>query len=502
MVRSLLLSLCFVCGLAAGAAADDSAAALAAYKSADFAAALPLLRSAAAASPQDPSWQAAELSALTQLNRIDEAAALDARLSTAFANSAPVLAARGEWAYHMGDFPSAEHLFKAAIQLDDNNARAIFGMSLLCRAASLHHTARLYCLRAHILDADDALITRQWLRYVPADKRKSLLDPFAAAHPWLYKFHDSANATSLAIQEAVGKRTIYALAGVRQETTLHFIQLLTDPRHSRGVGLELRLNGSRPLHVLFDTGASGILLKQSTIDHLGLQHLGSSIAWGIGDKGARPTFASLADTCQIANLQFTTCVVGALAGKSSLDVDGLIGASFFSDYIVTIDFARDLLHLKPLPARPDDAQGYDRQPLPEEASFTPVFELGGHLLVSTKVNGRQTGLFLLDTGSNTSVIDSTFARLSTKIHGDSYMHASGVSGSVAKVFEADKAELQFARFRQRNVGLTSFDLNGSSPVPDLVRTSGILGMPVLSMFRLTIDYRNGLVNFDYIGGSH
>ena len=25
----------------------------------------------------------------------------------------------------------------------------------------------------------------------------------------------------------------------------------------------------------------------------------------------------------------------------------------------------------------------------------------------------------------------------------------------------------------------------------------ILGLPVLSMFRLTIDYRNGLVKFDY-----
>lgn len=28
--------------------------------------------------------------------------------------------------------------------------------------------------------------------------------------------------------------------------------------------------------------------------------------------------------------------------------------------------------------------------------------------------------------------------------------------------------------------------------------SGILGLPVLAMFRLDIDYRNGLVNFDYV----
>jgi len=28
--------------------------------------------------------------------------------------------------------------------------------------------------------------------------------------------------------------------------------------------------------------------------------------------------------------------------------------------------------------------------------------------------------------------------------------------------------------------------------------SGILGLTVLQFFRLTIDYRNGLVDFDYI----
>ncbi|MBV8896699.1 MAG: aspartyl protease family protein, partial [Acidobacteriaceae bacterium] len=129
--------------------------------------------------------------------------------------------------------------------------------------------------------------------------------------------------------------------------------------------------------------------------------------------------------------------------------------------------------------------------------FTPVFRFGHHLYVSTTVNKKATGLFLIDTGSAISAIDATFARLTTKIHGDEYMHVHGVSGSVRDVFEADKAELRFGRFAQRNLGLTSFNLN-NSPEHQEVRMDGILGAPVLSLFHLSLDYRNGLVNFDYV----
>ena len=77
------------------------------------------------------------------------------------------------------------------------------------------------------------------------------------------------------------------------------------------------------------------------------------------------------------------------------------------------------------------------------------------------------------------------------------MTVKGVSGSVKDVFEADKAELQFGRFRQSNLGLIAFNLNNTPEHQDF-RMAGILGLPVLSMFRLTIDYRNGLVGLDYI----
>ena len=210
-------------------------------------------------------------------------------------------------------------------------------------------------------------------------------------------------------------------------------------------------------------------------------------------------FGSIADSCEIGSLKYKTCLIRATEGKQSVagDEDGLLGPDVFSDYIVEIDFQRYLLHLTPQPPRAPNPQGYDRAIGPDENGFWPVFRFGHALFVSTTLNSKSHGLFLIDTGAGLPTVDSTFATLSTKVHGNDYMHVSGVSGKVKKVFEADKAVIDFAGFRQTNIGLTAFNLN-NSPEHQEVRMAGILGFPVLSLFRLSLDYRNGCVKFDYI----
>ncbi len=274
---------------------------------------------------------------------------------------------------------------------------------------------------------------------------------------------------------------------------------MDSPQRVHGVGLELKIGNGRALRMLLDTGASGIVLRQKAVDKAELDHLGSGEAWGVGDKGKRKMFSAVADTCTIASLKFKTCVIQATEGKGRVagDDDGLIGADIFSDYLVSIDFQKHRLHLKPLPPRPPNPQGYDRIISPEEANFTPVFRFGHALFLSTRLNRKSTGLFLIDTGAAISNVDSTFARLSTKVRSDYRTRVRGVSGEVNSVFEADKAELQFSHFQQSNLGLIAFNLN-NQPEHQEVRMAGVLGMPVLVMFRLTIDYRNGLVNFDYV----
>ncbi len=61
---------------------------------------------------------------------------------------------------------------------------------------------------------------------------------------------------------------------------------------------------------------------------------------------------------------------------------------------------------------------------------------------------------------------------------------------------ADKVTIQFGHFRQENDELISFDLTPLSRDTG-TEVSGILGFGMLRMLSVKIDYRDGLVDFDY-----
>jgi tetratricopeptide (TPR) repeat protein len=180
LARSTVLTFC----LASVLCTADSDNGIAAYKAGDYQTAIPLLEAAAAKTPNDAAIRAALLSALVYEGKIEEASdAVDAD-AVEFPNSPEVIAARGEFAYYMGDMPEAEKLFRAAAKLKDQTPRAYYGLYRLSYAASMHRTARLLLMRAQEIDPNDALITRAWLRYLVPEKRKQIEDVFIAAHPW------------------------------------------------------------------------------------------------------------------------------------------------------------------------------------------------------------------------------------------------------------------------------------------------------------------------------
>lgn len=473
--------------------------ALAVFKQGDYKTAIPLLQAELRTSEKDIALRSALLSALVYEDRLDEAGEAADAAEAEFPDSPEMLAARGEYKFYIADMGAAEQLFRRSLQLKEN-ARACYGLARINHMQSRFRTSRLLSMRAHMLDPDDALITSRFLTYVPKDQREPQLSQFMKEHPWFYKYVEETNKTEAEIKAGLGGQKAYEQDGPRTALDVKLIPMMRDPTHTYGVGLDFRIDGGHHLRLLLDTGASGVLLIQRAVDKAELNHLGSFKGWGIGDDGKRDSFAAIADSCEVGPLHFKRCVVRSVVGNSHLqaDADGLIGADFFSEYLITIDFQKHVMHLSPLPSRPPNPQRYDAEVPPEERDFTPVLRQGNHLYLPTKLNDSTWGLFLLDTGAGTSNVDSNFARLSTKIHGNSYMKIRGISGQVKNVFEADKAVLQFGQYRQNNLGLIAFDLNNHPEDHQEFRMSGILGMPVLSLFRLSIDYRNGLVKFDYV----
>ena len=93
----------------------------------------------------------------------------------------------------------------------------------------------------------------------------------------------------------------YELDGTPRPVTLRLVNQYgdRDSNHPVGVGVEMRIQNRKTLRLLLDTGASGILITQRAADKAGLDHLGATKGWGIGDKGTQNAFLSVSDTCSI-----------------------------------------------------------------------------------------------------------------------------------------------------------------------------------------------------------
>ena len=130
------------------------------------------------------------------------------------------------------------------------------------------------------------------------------------------------------------------------------------------------------------------------------------------------------------------------------------------------------------------------------ASWTKVYRFRNMLLVPTLVDRTGPMLFLIDTGSFTNILSTRAAREVTQVRSDPSMQIKGISGSVSKIYRADKAALQFGRYEQQNQDIVTIDLSAACKQTG-TEVSGILGFAMLRILQTKIDYRDGLVDFVY-----
>jgi len=305
-------------------------------------------------------------------------------------------------------------------------------------------------------------------------------------------------------------------------------------RHIRGWGLHVLLNGSEAgLEV--DTGASGLVIGYSIAQRAGLKPDSRIQIGGVGDKGPQGGFVAQVDSIRVGSLEFHDCTVQVSDREDIVGVDGLVGTDVFSNFLVTLDYPMRKFLLSQLPPRPSDASGpaetlntqggeqgasaapaastgtpspgaalagvasggpQDRYVSPTMKDYTPVFRSGHLLIIPTVLNGTTQRLFMVDSGAFTSSISPEAARAVTKVRGGSPVGVQGISGEVKKLSTSDKIVLTFAGIEQRNNDLISFDTAGISRSAG-VEVSGILGHTVLRELTISIDYRDGLMKFDY-----
>jgi predicted aspartyl protease len=471
--------------------------------------------------------------------KLDEAVQT-AELGLTKTDSHRLRVAQAEIWFRQGRITEAETEWVKILNSGFPEARAYLGLARVRNAIGNYKSAKAMIDKAHALDSEDPDIQDEWIDTLSRAERIQYLESaLAGGNTWdADQRADIASYLQYLKERAKQNSSPCRLVSKVTATETPLVPLLIDPKHIRGYGLTVALNGHKSA-LMLDTGASGLLVRRSVAEHAGISKITETKVMGIGGKGRRDAYIGIADSIKIGELEFRNCPVEVMESRSVGGEDGLIGADVFESFLVNLDFPNVKLKLSELPQRPgeaaevptlkstndedDDSDSVssedsksadakdpkaadgraaapagprDRYIAPEMEKYTHIFRFGHDLLVPTTIGKVPAKLFLLDTGSLTNFISPAAAREVTKVHGDSDTVVEGISGRVDKVYSANKAVLTFGHLRQENQDMTAFD---TKPISDSIGTevSGFLGFVMLRFLDIKIDYRDDLVNFDY-----
>jgi TonB family protein len=386
------------------------------------------------------------------------------------ADSTPIHVALGELLFREGKLPEAENEWLNVLNTDPTNARAHLGLAWISTATTQYKQARAEIDKARALDPNDLDIQAFWTRsLMPSGQTTCRVsaDPVPVERDLLILSDDRPNGT-------------------------------------RGYGLAVALNGQNA-RLQLDTGSHGIIIDRKLAQKAGLTRMSDTKVGGFGDRDKSTGYFAIASSIKLGVLEFRDCTVTVIDKRSVLGQDGLIGTDVFDQYLINLDFPNKKLRLGNLPKRPDEDLGrlgylsttHRFRPADFSFSFTPVYRFGHLLLLPTQVgDSPDERLFAIDTGAPRNVFSVSAARQISSVQENSRVEIKGLSGSVRKVYDAEKTALHFANVQQYADKETALNLEGMS---DEVGTevSGVLGVLNLRTLDVILDYRDGFVAFDF-----
>ncbi|MGB8030710.1 MAG: aspartyl protease family protein [Terracidiphilus sp.] len=509
---------------------------------ADYAKAETLYRAALATNPSDVAPTVGLVHALLRDQKVQEAADTAQAALASAPGSAALITLRGEVEFRQGEPWIAAQSANESFKLDPCNPRTQLLFADLFRLSSFYASARAHILTAHLLDPDDPEIHGEWMMTLPLNQRISEIESYLeeprgddaeeVRHLKDYLEHIQKLSTE--------PRKPCKLISQIKATQMPFAYLMRDATHVDGFGLDVKLN-NRSARLEIDTGAGGLLVTSAIAKHAGLQAFSHHQIGGVGDEADRNGFTAYVDSIRIGDLEFQNCAVQVIDGRYMPgDIDGLIGMDVFSQFLVTLDYPMRKLSLSPLPPRPGEDPGsagklktesddeendgqameksaqpgtavapanaaaenppthgpYDRYVAPQMMDYTKVYRVGQDLILPAALNASKIKLFILDTGSWTTTVSPQAAREVTKVYGDSSFRVEGINGEVSKTYLANKIVFRFANLSQEVNDVLAFDTSKLSKA-DGMEISGLLGATTLFQLTIHIDYRDGLVRFEY-----
>ena len=258
---------------------------------------------------------------------------------------------------------------------------------------------------------------------------------------------------------------------------------------TRHVMLKVRINNSRPLSFILDTGANVAIVRMPVANELGLQLEGSVSAGGAGAgrqagqrvKNARWSLVGLPDFSQPVAMALPFEALPVALGR---DVDGIIGGEFIKEFVLELDYQAQRLMVHDRRSFSYRGKG-ESLPIQLNSNNHPVVNA-----TVTPAGGNPVEVpFVLDIGSGGALIlHSPFVAAQALPGEQKTIRAIGMAGAGGKSLGriGRVTSLQIGSFALKDVATTfSQDRAGAFADPS---TAGNIGAQIVRRFRMFLDY--------------
>ncbi|HET6889623.1 MAG TPA: aspartyl protease family protein, partial [Pyrinomonadaceae bacterium] len=425
--------------------------------------------------------------------------------------SARAHALLGQAVLASGNFRESVEEFRTALSFDENEALAVAGLAMV----DFYENRTELCLRG----------LRRAVSLNPSEPDFIFHLGQAAARNEMYKEAADAYERFLAIAPKtdadrrarirglidflryLGKQgSLYVPSG-RTTTVVSF-----DSFDSRPI-LTVRVNGQRePLRFVLDTGSGMSVISEQTAKRLNLRPVArGGLARAVGGGGKFEIVYGFLSSFEIGEVKVENVPVYIRRFfDEKTPVDGYLGLAMISKFVTAVDYGERTFTLvrqrqsTTLNSLEPPSITFSQDVIPPPSSKAVEIPLrttsSGFLSGEVRLEGLEKPLnFIIDTGASISVISEKLAALEEL---SSYltpyrMRVFGAAGVVEDVKTYRLPSLMLGTFVREDVNAAVLDLEPVNETAGFLQ-DGILGGNFLKHFRVSFDFRRGVIRLEPI----
>ena len=258
--------------------------------------------------------------------------------------------------------------------------------------------------------------------------------------------------------------------------------------HNNHIYLRVRVNNSEPLPFILDTGASTII-SRTRAESLGLKFNRKEQGFGVGENAIE---ASLAEGVSL-NLPGASLVRQTITAADLEDlqqslgrtVDGIFGSSFFSRFVVEIDYAAKTINLY-APESYRYKGKAERVPLIVDADSGLIFVRAA---VKPSKRAPIKGLFEVDTGgAHALILNSPFVKRNNFLTAAQKTNSVSIGGFGSSRAVAGTIESLLLGSSNHIENVNTFFSLATGGMLSNAEFDGNIGNDILRRFKVVFDY--------------